>query len=341
MRYFSTLRYLVISLVLLCSACGTALPTVKPYKLDVQQGNVVTSKMLLQLRPGMTKSQVRFIMGTPLVQDSFHGNRWDYVYQMREGGKVTEQRRVILDFENELLKTVRGDVIPAGSDPAKSDESKAQSGTRVVEPYKKPQEKSLVSKLKFWEKDETAVAKEAAEKKETLAKAAEKSKSEAEVMEKKADVAIEPTAAPVSVPSSEAPKSILEIPLEAAPLLAAPAVTAQVAAETPPTVVEAPKADNISMESALVSPASVEKPATPVQPVAEPISVPVNVPAYEPSSGMIFDRNLRSLPEEPEAVVKAEAVAPRAGNKVVPKPKDLPAETEPGFFDRMLEKIGF
>jgi len=110
--------------------------------------------MLLQLRPGMTKSQVRFIMGTPLIQDSFHGNRWDYFYQMRESGKVKEQRRVILDFENELLKSVRGDVIPAGSDPTKTDESKSNTGTRVVTPTKKPEDKGLMDKLKFWEKDE-------------------------------------------------------------------------------------------------------------------------------------------------------------------------------------------
>ena len=132
MRNLSILRYPVIALAILCTACGTALPTInaiKPYKLDVQQGNVVTSKMLLQLRPGMTKSQVRFIMGTPLIQDSFHGNRWDYVYQMRESGKLTEQRRVILDFENELLKTVRGDVIPKAGEQSSE---KANTGTRVV-----------------------------------------------------------------------------------------------------------------------------------------------------------------------------------------------------------------
>jgi len=151
MRYFPILRYLFILSVVLCTACGTALPTIKPYKLDVQQGNVVTSKMLLQLRPGMTKSQVRFIMGTPLLQDSFHGNRWDYVYQMRENGKIIEQRRVILEFESELLKSVRGDVIPAGSDKSKSVEE-ANTGTRVVEPAK-AKEKGMLDKLKFWDKD--------------------------------------------------------------------------------------------------------------------------------------------------------------------------------------------
>ncbi|MEQ1488443.1 MAG: outer membrane protein assembly factor BamE [Methylotenera sp.] len=144
------MRNLLILLAVLCASCGTALPTVKPYKIDVQQGNVVTSKMLLQLRPGMTKSQVRFIMGTPLIQDSFHGNRWDYAYQMRENGKITEQRRVILDFESELLKTVRGDVAPKSGDQAAD---AANTGIRVIDPSTKPKEKSTLDKLKFWKGD--------------------------------------------------------------------------------------------------------------------------------------------------------------------------------------------
>lgn len=256
MRYLSILRYLIVLLALMCTACGTALPTVKPYKLDVQQGNVVTSKMLLQLRPGMTKSQVRFIMGTPLIQDSFHGNRWDYVYQMREGGKITEQRRVILDFETELLKTVRGDVIPAASEKSNPDGVAAEAGTRVVEPYKKPEEKGLLRKLKFWEKDEAALVKEAAEKEASA-------KAKAEAAQKKPEV---PVTKDITPPTEE-PKSILAIPVE-----------------VPTPVVIVPKAD---------------------------------------------------------PVVKPAVVESRAGNKEPPKPKELPPEGEPGFFDSMLEKIGF
>lgn len=332
MRYFSNLRYLVISLALLCSACGTALPTVKPYKLDVQQGNVVTSKMLLQLRPGMTKSQVRFIMGTPLIQDSFHGNRWDYVYQMREGGKVTEQRRVILDFENDLLKSVRGDVIPAGSDPAKTDESKAKTGTRVVEPYKKPEDKSLLGKLKFWEKDEAELAKEAAEKEAAAKiKAEQAAKLQAEEAAKKAaEAAVAEQRTTATVPVDE-PRSILAIPVEAAPI-EAPAVV-EAAQPTPSEV--AAVAPVVEATKAAAVPASVEAASVDTAPVA------VKAPVYESSAGMIFDRNLRFALQEPEPEVKAVVAVPRAGNKEIPKPKALPAESEPGFFDRMLEKIGF
>jgi len=116
--------------------------------MDVQQGNVVNSKMMAQLRPGMTKSQVRFILGTPLIQDSFHKDRWDYFYQMRKGGAVVEQRRVILDFENDVLKGVRGDVIPATPD------TEAKDKDAMVAP-KAEEKKGLTDKLKFWESDKS------------------------------------------------------------------------------------------------------------------------------------------------------------------------------------------
>src|SRR3990170_4201353 len=59
---------------------------VSPYKIDVQQGNVVSQEMLEKLKPGMTKSQVRFALGTPLIADSFHPDRWDYFYSLKKGG---------------------------------------------------------------------------------------------------------------------------------------------------------------------------------------------------------------------------------------------------------------
>ncbi|ACT48613.1 outer membrane protein assembly factor BamE [Methylotenera mobilis] len=329
MRYFSSLRYLVVLLVLLCTACGTALPSIKPYKLDVQQGNVVTSKMLLQLRPGMTKSQVRFIMGTPLIQDSFHGNRWDYVYQMREAGKIIEQRRVILDFEKDLLKAVRGDVIPAGS--AAPETERANTGTRLVEPYKKPEEKSLINKLKFWEKDEAAPAK-APEEKAPAAKADVKKVPELKAVEPKAAEQIKVDA--VEQPAAtDASPSMLAVPL-AVPV--APSTEAAVAA---PAAVASPAP---VVEATPVIPEVVKQSEPEVVPqVAAPVESPVNSPLYESASGMVFDRKLRSLPEEVESDAVAAPAAPRVGNKVAPKPQDLPPENEPSFFDRMLEKIGF
>lgn len=337
MRYFSTLRYLAVLLVLLCTACGTAVPSIKPYKLDVQQGNVVTSKMLLQLRPGMTKSQVRFIMGTPLIQDSFHGNRWDYVYQMREAGKITEQRRVILDFEKDLLKTVRGDVIPAGA--AAPETERANTGTRLVEPYKKPEEKSLINKLKFWEKDETTPAKEPVSAKEPATNASVKKAPEPKVSEPevKATVAESPVATEV-----EAAPSMLAVPLDvpAAEVVAPAAIVAPAEAVVESKSVPVPLA--APAEPVVVKAPTVKAPAVEaVAPIAAPVEPPVNSPLYESASGMVFDRKLRSLPEEVEPEAAVTTAAPRIGNKVAPTPQDLPPESEPSFFDRMLEKIGF
>ena len=329
------MRYIFILLALLCASCGTALPTIKPYKLDVQQGNVVTSKMLLQLRPGMTKSQVRFIMGTPLIQDSFHGNRWDYVYQMREGGKIKEQRRVILDFENELLKSVRGDVIPAGTGEPKVGESEAVTGTRVVTPIKKSQEKGLMDKLKFWEKDEAELAKEKAEK-----DAAAKAKLDAEEAAKKTVATpAQPSANTIAEPAAEEPKSLLAVPLvaPASELPAAPATVAVPPASPVTDAAPAPASLPVAVPDAAQTPSAEvpeRKPVVPVQPAPA-------APGYDSASGMQFDRQLRSAPEEAEAEAKPGAPEPRAGNKTVPKPKDLPNEGDPGFFDRMLEKIGF
>jgi outer membrane protein assembly factor BamE len=322
------MRYVFILLAVFCTACGTALPTVKPYKLDVQQGNVVNSKMLLQLRPGMTKSQVRFIMGTPLIQDSFHGNRWDYVYQMREAGKLTEQRRVILDFENELLKSVRGDVIASKGEQAKLDAAEPNIGTRVVEPPVKAEEKSLLGKLKFWEKDEAELAREAADVK---AKAAAAAKNEAPLAAE--------SAAPVT-------PSMLALPLEVQPALEPAGVATPLAtvptAQAVPAVSAAPAVMAVP-ESAVPAPAAIESAATPAEiavPTQEKMPTQEKAPAYESSAGMRFDRSLKFAVDEAEPA-SSKAVAPRVGNKTVPTPKDLPADNETGMFDRMLEKIGF
>ncbi len=362
MRIFSTLRYSIILLAVLCASCGTALPTIKPYKLDVQQGNVVTSKMLLQLRPGMTKSQVRFIMGTPLIQDSFHGNRWDYVYQMREKGKVTEQRRVILDFEGEALKTVRGDVIAKGSE-ANADEGANNAGTRVINPAGKVEEKGVIDKLKFWKKDEAELAKEAeaarakAEAEETAKKAAEDAKEE--LARQSATPIEEPQsilAVPLALPMADVPATPAmpeELPVVVTPLIESPSVIEPV--KTPEPVVEKklekkseaqPVADPVKIKAAKVESAIVKPKEVVVKEVVntelvvtEPVQMISAVKLYESASGMKFDRNLKLA--EDSGVADTEATIPRAGNKSVPKPKDLPAESKPSFFDRMLEKIGF
>ena len=108
-------------LLAVCSllvACSSPLSYVNAYKIDVQQGNVLTQEMVGQLRPGQTREQVRFILGTPLLADIFHQQRWDYVYSFRNGrtGVVeTRQFSVYFDRDNRLEKT-SGDVEVADAD---------------------------------------------------------------------------------------------------------------------------------------------------------------------------------------------------------------------------------
>ncbi len=82
------------------------------YKIDVQQGNVVTQEMLDQLKLGMSARKVRFIMGTPLLRDSFHPNRWDYLFSFKAGSSANHQQRVISLFfdPNQQLIKIAGDV---------------------------------------------------------------------------------------------------------------------------------------------------------------------------------------------------------------------------------------
>ena len=103
----------------LCVTAGLALagcisvPTPGVYKIDVQQGNVITAEMLAALEPGMEKRKVRFLLGTPLVTDTFDPDRWDYIYSFQEGGGERVQRHVVAIFEDDRLLRVEGDVTPS------------------------------------------------------------------------------------------------------------------------------------------------------------------------------------------------------------------------------------
>jgi len=100
---------------MLLVACSTKPSFINEYKIDIQQGNVLSQEAVAQLKPGQTRDQVRFLLGTPMVADIFHQQRWDYVYQYRNGqtGKV-ESRQFTVFFDAEgRLQRVEGDVAVA------------------------------------------------------------------------------------------------------------------------------------------------------------------------------------------------------------------------------------
>jgi outer membrane protein assembly factor BamE len=85
------------------------------YKIEIPQGNVVTQEMVNQLRPGMTHSQVRYILGTPLVTDTFSDGRWDYIYSIKKGDGQRYQERISVFFEDDKLTRLSGDFRPGGA----------------------------------------------------------------------------------------------------------------------------------------------------------------------------------------------------------------------------------
>lgn len=315
------MRHIILILALLCASCSSSLPSIKPYKMDIQQGNVVTSKMMLQLRPGMTKSQVRFIMGTPLIQDSFHKDRWDYFYQMRKDGKIIEQRRVILEFNQDALLRVRGDVVPAGSGQDMAEPSPVSESGKAS--AKQPGEKKgLIDKLKFW-KDDKDVEK--------------------------------PQAAPADLVNPQ-PAS----PKQAAPVKLAPEPVAPEAAQPAPAKLEEnkPQENKPIVKPAQMPAEPVPGPEAapagsikPVEPVPEEVThapAAAPAPAAEPVPQKPIAAPAAPVEKLAPAVQPKEAVRPPATPKSTAKPepaaeseKDLPPEDEPGYFERMLEKIGF
>ena len=93
------------------------IPGVTPYKMEIQQGNSVTQEMVNQLKPGMSREQVRFVLGTPLLTDIFHADRWDYVYWREQADGKRDQRKLAVFFKDGKLTHLDGDVHTAEPKP--------------------------------------------------------------------------------------------------------------------------------------------------------------------------------------------------------------------------------
>ncbi|MGP1675671.1 MAG: outer membrane protein assembly factor BamE [Burkholderiales bacterium] len=123
-----SLRVLASMAALLLASCGSVrlpIPELKPYRIEIQQGNFISPEMVSQLKPGMTKDQVRFVLGTPLIADSFHADRWDYVFRrQRVNSSELEQRKIAVFFEDGKFKRVEGDLTPAADAGVKAPDAR-------------------------------------------------------------------------------------------------------------------------------------------------------------------------------------------------------------------------
>lgn len=133
------------------NACSTALSHLPGvYSLEIQQGNIVTQEMVDQLRPGMNKRQVLYIMGSPMLLDPFHQNRWDYIYSVQPSGEDRLQKQVSLYFEGDQIVGIQGDFRPGTAPPLKV------SPETTVDVPRREVEKTLWEMLTGWVDDDDA-----------------------------------------------------------------------------------------------------------------------------------------------------------------------------------------
>lgn len=112
---FRSARILALaSAVTVLSACSNLeFPWV--YRIDIDQGNIITQEMVDQLKPGLTRDQVKFVMGSPLMVDPFHPDRWDYVYTLRKGDGSRKREQLSVFFNDDVLVSLSGDFLPASA----------------------------------------------------------------------------------------------------------------------------------------------------------------------------------------------------------------------------------
>jgi len=101
------IQIILVSLLLAsCSNFSSYLPTFTPHKIEIRQGNLISQDMRDRIKIGMTQAQVKAALGAPLISDIYHPNRWDYLYRLEQHGKVVENQRLTLYFEQGVLARI-------------------------------------------------------------------------------------------------------------------------------------------------------------------------------------------------------------------------------------------
>ena len=101
---------------------------VTPYKIDIVQGNFVSQEQAAAVTPGMSRAQVRDILGTPLLTSVFHTDRWDYVFTFKRQGVAPQERKVTVFFKDDALERIEADALPTEAEFVASLDSGRQAG---------------------------------------------------------------------------------------------------------------------------------------------------------------------------------------------------------------------
>jgi outer membrane protein assembly factor BamE len=147
---------LVVALCLCLGACSSLrdkLPSVEgvvtPYRIDILQGNVVTREQAKALQPGLTREQVRGLLGSPLLTSVFHADRWDYVFTFKRQGQAAQQRRLTVFFKGDALERHEADELPSEAEFVSSLDSRRKA-------EKVPVLEATEAQLKAFESSNTA-----------------------------------------------------------------------------------------------------------------------------------------------------------------------------------------
>lgn len=125
---------LSVLILLAVAGCGSNIGFPGVYRINVEQGNIVNEEMVEQLRLGMTRRQVRFIMGTPLVEDTFQPDRWDYRHLVRNGNKTLSESHLSVFFEGDKLVNVTGTLLPEWAKDSPVDADSPATSTAIEDP---------------------------------------------------------------------------------------------------------------------------------------------------------------------------------------------------------------
>ncbi|HKE40607.1 MAG TPA: outer membrane protein assembly factor BamE [Casimicrobiaceae bacterium] len=123
------MRAVLCAVGIALATCGCSWQTLGVYKLDINQGNYVTQDQVDRLKVGLSRQQVKTVLGTPLLADPFHANRWDYVYIFERQAKVLEQRRLAVYFVDDRVARWEGDEMP----PPPSEVARAGGGDAMMD----------------------------------------------------------------------------------------------------------------------------------------------------------------------------------------------------------------
>ena len=130
------MKYIFLA-ILAISITGCSMPQLKlpdlkmprVYKLSVQQGNVITQEMVDRLEPGMSRNQVEYVMGRPVLQDPFNHDEWVYLYSLEVPDLFTQTLKMVLTFEGDTLATITGDYVPGAAQAAPTEDSQLEGAS--------------------------------------------------------------------------------------------------------------------------------------------------------------------------------------------------------------------